>query len=119
MNCFNHPKVPAVGRCASCGKGLCHDCIAIVKNGLACKGTCESRAELINELIDTRPIIFDFSRAMAKQRLIGLIILAITALMFAFWFYYSLTSGITGYALTAVGLIFAGMAIVEIHRNRL
>lgn len=27
MNCFNHPDVPAVGICPSCGKAFCHACL--------------------------------------------------------------------------------------------
>ena len=52
MNCFNHPELPALGICKSCGKGLCRDCLAEVPDGLACKNRCEDRVGFINRIID-------------------------------------------------------------------
>jgi hypothetical protein len=48
MNCFNHRDRPAIGLCKACGKGLCGDCLTELPNGLACKGSCEKRADLLN-----------------------------------------------------------------------
>ena len=47
MNCFNHRDKPAIGLCKSCGKALCEDCLTEVPNGLACKGSCEDRVNMI------------------------------------------------------------------------
>ena len=38
MHCFNHKSNNAIGICKNCQKGLCHDCIEIVKDMyLSCK----------------------------------------------------------------------------------
>jgi hypothetical protein len=52
MNCFNHRERPAIGLCKSCEKALCADCLTEVPHGLACKGSCEARVNLMNRIID-------------------------------------------------------------------
>lgn len=51
MNCFYHPKIVAVGICRNCQKGLCLECAADLKNGIACKGKCEREVTDIIEMI--------------------------------------------------------------------
>jgi len=36
MNCFNHPEVPAVAYCRSCGKALCNDCKRTAQGTIFC-----------------------------------------------------------------------------------
>ena len=43
MRCFNHAEVRAVGLCKSCAKGICHDCLTDLGDGLACKAKCEEK----------------------------------------------------------------------------
>jgi hypothetical protein len=42
MNCFTHSRNPAVGMCASCQKGVCHECVARETPRLVCR-TCAAR----------------------------------------------------------------------------
>jgi len=37
MKCFNHPNEEAVGTCAKCGRGICHQCIGASTGTLICK----------------------------------------------------------------------------------
>jgi hypothetical protein len=53
VNCFNHAEKPAIGVCKSCGKGLCGDCLTERPNGIACKGSCEQRVDLLNRITDS------------------------------------------------------------------
>jgi len=48
MNCFNHRDRSAIGLCKACLKALCGDCLTELPNGLACKDSCEKRADLLN-----------------------------------------------------------------------
>lgn len=45
MNCFTHSRVPAVGMCAVCQKGICHDCVARPSPRLVCRD-CAARPNL-------------------------------------------------------------------------
>src|SRR5262245_7896203 len=51
MRCFYHNERDAIGTCKSCGKGICHECAADLKKGLACKGRCEADVQALLELI--------------------------------------------------------------------
>jgi hypothetical protein len=42
MNCFTHGRNPAVGMCAVCQKGICHECVAREMPRLLCRA-CEAR----------------------------------------------------------------------------
>ena len=37
MNCFSHPRVPAVGMCALCQRGVCADCIGRAAPRVVCR----------------------------------------------------------------------------------
>jgi hypothetical protein len=56
MHCFNHPTYEAAGICRNCGRALCHDCIAIREDAIACKNKCEARVEAIQRMIATNQI---------------------------------------------------------------
>lgn len=53
MNCFVHRSVTAVGVCKSCSKALCPECAAELKNGIACRDSCEERVNIINWIVDS------------------------------------------------------------------
>jgi hypothetical protein len=42
MNCYVHPEIPAVGVCASCGRGVCEGCAVKLDGRLYCKLDVES-----------------------------------------------------------------------------
>src|SRR6185503_8137471 len=52
MKCFNHPAIDAVALCKNCSKGLCHECLVELENGIACKASCVEEVTAINQLID-------------------------------------------------------------------
>ena len=73
MNCFNHRDRPAIGSCKSCAKALCAECLAEVPNGLACKGSCEARVNLMNRIIDRNSQILAIQRRYIRRY--GLLVL--------------------------------------------
>jgi hypothetical protein len=48
MKCYNHQNVDAVGVCKNCRKGICHDCLTDVGNGIACTDSCITEVTDIN-----------------------------------------------------------------------
>ena len=51
MKCFYHPQADAVGTCKHCHRGVCRDCAAERKHGLACRDRCEADVDAVNALI--------------------------------------------------------------------
>lgn len=51
MKCFNHPNTEAVGICKNCSKGICHQCLTEIPNGIACTTSCVEEVTLVNNLI--------------------------------------------------------------------
>jgi hypothetical protein len=45
MNCFTHSQRPAVGMCAICQRGLCHDCVGAETPRLLCQ-SCAARSRM-------------------------------------------------------------------------
>jgi hypothetical protein len=45
MNCFAHGRTAAVGMCAFCQKGVCHECVAIETPRLMCR-PCAARGSV-------------------------------------------------------------------------
>ena len=41
----------AVGTCKQCSKGICHECITLVDNCVACASTCVEEVRAVNLLI--------------------------------------------------------------------
>ena len=52
MRCFYHADREAVGVCKSCQRAICHDCVADIGKGIACKGRCEEDARQLVQLTD-------------------------------------------------------------------
>jgi len=50
MLCFNHKETDGVAICKSCGRALCHDCVAEVGISMACRGRCEAVVARQNDL---------------------------------------------------------------------
>ncbi len=51
MKCFNHPNSESVGICKNCNKGICHECLTELPNGIACTNSCVEEVTLVNQLI--------------------------------------------------------------------
>lgn len=67
MNCYYATTQPAVGICKSCARGLSLEFATELKNGLACKGRCEDRATMIDNIIDSNTKVM----STANKQLIG------------------------------------------------
>jgi hypothetical protein len=111
MNCFNHRDVQAIGLCKSCAKALCADCLTELPNGLACKGTCESRVNMINRILDSNSQVMSAARHQIKSTGIISLIIGAGFLIFAVWSYHEMDSflpyflGLTGVATLATGVL--------------
>jgi len=67
MNCFQHDDRSAVGLCKACGKGLCPDCAAELPGGLACRGTCESRVQVLHQIIESNSQTMSAARFQTRS----------------------------------------------------
>ncbi len=128
MNCFNHRAVPAVGLCKSCGKALCGDCLTELTNGLACKGKCESRVNMLNRMVDSSAKRLDasakrldasakiLSAARQQMRSVGLfcLLMGIGFDVFAVWAYFE-TAGFVPYFIGLAGAFMSvlGLALLR------
>ena len=113
MNCFNHPRVVAVGICKYCQKGLCTDCVVDLGHGVACK---HHQAE-VNELYDihfmNRQSAHNMSRVY-KQAAVAMSFMGIAGVV------GGLAIGQAGLILMAIGVgcIFLAIAFF-IYSNRM
>ncbi len=58
MKCYNHADVDAVGTCKTCCKGICHDCLTDVGNGIACTASCVEEVREVNGLVERSKTIY-------------------------------------------------------------
>ena len=80
MKCFNHPTVDAVGVCKSCGRALCHDCIAEVGLSCSCKGRCESMVTTLNDMVQRGSTAY--LKTSASYRRIGILVVLLGCVFF-------------------------------------
>lgn len=90
MKCFNHSEIDAVGVCKSCGRALCHDCIAEVGLSCSCKGRCEADVASLNDITERGKTVYQKHSA------------------FYWW---------TGIFALMLGILFAGPGIVSFFRG--
>ena len=110
MNCFNHRDRPAIGLCKSCGKALCGDCVAELANGLACKGSCEARVNMINHMLDSNAQVISAARHQVRSSGIISLVLGLGCLVFAVWAYREMKSFLPYFiALTGVAAVVTGL----------
>jgi hypothetical protein len=110
MNCFNHSDKPAVGLCKSCLKALCKDCISERRNGLACKGSCEDRVDMINHMLDTNPQIVTAARRQQLTSGAMMLLMGIGFALFSIWAYFEFEGSLLPYlfAFFAVVMLLTG-----------
>jgi len=84
MRCFNHAEVRAVGLCKNCGKGICHECLVDLGNGLACKPQCEERVSILIEYsqLAVKQGLHSLKRGDAQAKNSAFFLQAIGALFF-------------------------------------
>ena len=114
MNCYNHPELPALGICKSCGKGLCRECIAEVPDGLACKNHCEDRVIFINRIIDTNKQALTAANVQVRS---GTVFMVLTGLIFcAFGFIPYFVYGQKGAIFMGlVGIVFLASGLLRLR----
>lgn len=66
MKCFNHSEIDAVGVCKSCGRALCHDCIAEVGLSCSCKGRCEAAVASLNDYSERNRTVYQKHSAVYR-----------------------------------------------------
>ncbi len=117
MNCFNHQDKPAIGLCKSCLKGLCKDCLTELHNGLACKGSCEDRVNMINQMINSNSQVVRAARR--QQRTFGVLSLfmGIGCSVFAVWAYFQLKGSFLPYFIGLLALFTLFMGVCRLSRK--
>jgi hypothetical protein len=100
MNCFQHSNKTAIGHCAFCGRGLCHDCATVVQNKLSCRGACQQ------EIARERKVLAQSETSLGQRSTVYLTSSAMYQRQFAF-------SAVFGIGLLIFGIIlFAGQVPV-------
>ena len=99
MNCFNHRDRPAIGLCKACLKGLCGDCITELRNGLACKGSCEDRVDMINRILDSNSQVMSAARHQVRTGGMLSLLMAIGCSVFAVWAHFEMEGSFLPYFL--------------------
>lgn len=117
MNCFNHRDKPAIGLCKACGKAVCGDCLAELPNGIACKGSCENRVNLINRIIDRNSKIMMAARRQVRYSGLFNMLLGIGFLIFAVWAYVQLEHIFLPYFFGFLGILFFVAGILTLSRK--
>ncbi|MDK1028867.1 MAG: hypothetical protein QGM50_02070 [Anaerolineae bacterium] len=111
MNCYYHPKKPAVGVCKYCQRGLCSESLAEVDDSLACKDRHEKQVREINYLEKHNLLRAGrFSSAFIKNA----VFYALVGLLFTgFGAYQMRFLGLQAIFLLAIGLFLLYAAIVN------
>ena len=105
MKCYNHSTAEAVGQCKSCGKFFFFFCITEIKNGLACKNSCEKRVALINKIIDSNEKAMVAVRSQLKNSGISGIVIGIIFIVFAFLAYNEFEGSFLPYFFGVFGIV--------------
>ncbi|MBK3518481.1 hypothetical protein [Carboxylicivirga marina] len=95
--------------CKNCNKGLCHECLTEIENGIACTATCIDEVKLVNSLINRNKDSYK-TASSAHQR--NAYIYVSIGLVFLVWGY--LLDGFFGF-LTIMGVIFVIGAIFSFN----
>jgi hypothetical protein len=117
MNCFNHRDVAAVGLCKSCGKALCGDCLTELPNGLACKGACEPRVNMINRMLDTNSRVMNVARHQVRTGGMLSLLMAGGCATFAIWAHFE-TGGFLPYFLGMLAVVTFITGVLRLSRKQ-
>ena len=109
MNCYFSPDSPAVGICKSCGRGLSLEYAADVGNGLACKGSCEERVNLINRIIDNNSTVLSTANTQLRRNTVFVVV---NGLLFVI---LGVIMGALRY--DPVGVVFSALGAVFVFRG--
>lgn len=117
MNCFKHNDRVAVGICRSCAKGLCVECAVPLTNGLACKGSCEERVNLINKIMDSNVRTLAVARYQTKSHAIITLILGAMCLAFGGIWLTQAGSQTLSSLFICMGIAFSGLGILRLNKK--
>jgi hypothetical protein len=117
MNCFNHRDRPAIGLCKSCGKGVCADCLSEIPNGLACKGSCEDRVNLINRIIDSNTQIVMAARHGLRTRGLLMLLMGMGCFVFSVWAFFESEGSFLPYFLGLLAIVCLLTGVFALSRK--
>jgi len=112
MECFTHRGAPAVGTCRACLRGVCRECAAELRLGLACRGRCEGDVRALAAALEQSMRTSQLSSGMLQQtpRLwLGLALVSLAVGVFVVIFGMSLPSY---RAIAALGLPFLAIGVL-------
>jgi len=111
MRCFVHNERDAVGICRACNKGLCRECAADLGHSIACKSSCEEKAELLESILRKGAAT---ANAQMRNRFIVPGYLALTGFLFAALGVWSETGLIS---LLGIGFLVFALIILYVHQK--
>ncbi len=117
MNCFNHRDKPAIGLCRFCFKALCEECLTEVPDGLACKGVCEARVNMINRTLDSNAKIVGAARRQNRSVGVFTILISVTFAVFGVWTYFA-SEAFLAYFFGAFAAVMLVFGIVRLGRKQ-
>jgi hypothetical protein len=117
MNCFNHRGKPAIGLCKSCAKALCEDCLTEVPYGLACKGSCEDRVNMINGILDRNAKVMKTVRLQTIRTGLFGVLMGIGFLVFAVWAHIQSEDSFLMFLFGFMGVLFLISGILSLSRK--
>jgi hypothetical protein len=116
MECFTHRGAPAVGTCRACLRGLCRECAAEQRLGLACRGRCEDDVRALAATLEQSIRTAQLGAGMLQQtpRLwLGLALVSLAVGVFVVLFGLSLPSyrviAALGLPFLAIGVLVLGV----------
>ncbi len=117
MNCYKHSDRAAVGICKSCGKGLCRDCLTELPDALACREVCESRARLINQIIDNNARIISAARLQIRMSGITSVVLGGIFILLAWWSQNQFESVLVVATFGSLGAVLVVHGLMRLNRK--
>jgi hypothetical protein len=114
MNCFNHRDRPAIGLCKACAKALCAECLTELKNGLACKGSCEERVNLINRILDSNSQVLSAANRQIHHGGVHLLIAGVGFIFFGIVCFATFESSFLPYLLGFTGALTLISGIIKL-----
>jgi hypothetical protein len=116
MKCFNHPAAEAVGLCRSCGRALCHDCVAEVGMSVRCRNRCEADVAAINDMVLRGRAAYQ--KGSALQSKTGMFTVMIGVVLLGFGIFWSIGSEPHYFILVMEALMCAyGVAVIAAVRK--
>jgi hypothetical protein len=119
MECAEHPGRAAIGTCRACMRGVCRECAAPQRLGLACRGRCESDVHALAATLEQSMRTAALSRGLLQQtpRLwLGLAVVALIVGVFVLIFGLSLP-GFRGIALLGIPFLAIGALLLSVARR--